>query len=311
MARLNLEARRIAVLGILPNDQLDSTYMGQGIERVRALTRFNSPYNSWGALADGVAAEARRFLGTNPATELAAEVNYRAGLAAFCKKRPHEFSSPDWQPSTSAALAYFDAIPQESQWAGPAEAWRIYFAVSDTTVDDKTVRPRIAAFVENYAAVPAAMQVAAMNFHSELVKEVWPIPLAATDIEDKEFSLADYKGKPVLIDFWAIWCGPCRRELPYLKEAWEKYYKKGFEIVSVSLDYTDRTTPEDYAKWIEEKGMSWRHVYDQKDWDSELAKAFLVYSIPSTFLVDKNGDLVTSGADLRQEKLDSTLATLF
>ena len=123
--------------------------------------------------------------------------------------------------------------------------------------------------------------------------------------------MADYRGKPVLIDFWAIWCGPCRRELPHIKEAWEKYHKQGFEIVSVSLDYANRTTPEDYAQWIEEKGMSWRHVYDQKDWDSELVKAFHVYGIPSPFLIDKNGDLVASGADLRQEKLDSTLATLF
>jgi thiol-disulfide isomerase/thioredoxin len=311
-AALDLEARRIAAMENLPVADRDSGYISVGLERIRAMTRFKSPYEPWGALADGIAVEVQRYLASRPAAELAAEVNYRAGVAAFCKTRPYEFTSADWPAASSGALVYFNAVPEGNQWAGPAEAWKIYFVLADTTAGAEAAKSRIKTFAENYADNPAAMQVAAMNFQGELVSALWPIPFMATDRTGKEFNLADYKDwNVVLLDFWATWCGPCRGELPFIAAAWDKYREKGLEIVSVSLDYADRITPDDYDAWTREKGMNWRHVYDGQDWSSPLVKSFFVYSIPSPFLIDKNGNLVASGEQLRQENLDSILTTLF
>ncbi len=310
-ARMTLEAQRIAGIKALPPAERPEDYMGENIERIRALTRFKSLYDSWGALAEGVTTEVQHFLANEPAPELAAEANYRAALASFCQNRPFSCEDSSWESATVDAKEYLARIPETSEWAGMAEAWEVYFACEDTLTTEQALKPRIQEFVEDRSDNEAAMKVAAMNFHDRLVKAVWPIPLEGTDRQGRPVSLAEYKGKPVLVDFWATWCGPCRGELPYLKKAYEKYHDEGLEILSVSLDYPEQTTPEDYDAWIEEHGMDWRHIYDQEHWDSEIVKSFRVYSIPSPFLIDQTGEMVAAGSALRQEQLDSTLATLF
>lgn len=115
----------------------------------------------------------------------------------------------------------------------------------------------------------------------------------------KKVKLSKLKGKVVLIDFWASWCGPCRRENPNVVEAYEKYNKakfktgKGFEIYSVSLDRNE-------AKWIEAieaDGLVWKsHGWDQ---DGKVSQAYGVRSIPTAFLVDGDGNIVASHGELR------------
>ena len=117
--------------------------------------------------------------------------------------------------------------------------------------------------------------------------------------EGEEKSLSDYagKGKVVLVDFWASWCPPCRRDMPHLVEAYSKYKDKGFEIVGVSLDKTN----EDWMKGIQDLGITWPQISDLKYWDSTLSKAYGVRSIPSTVLIDKDGTIIElkiSGTDL-------------
>ncbi len=124
--------------------------------------------------------------------------------------------------------------------------------------------------------------------------------------DDKDIKLSDYagKGKIVLVDFWASWCGPCRVEMPNVKEAYAKYKNKGFEIVGVSLD----RNVEDWKKGIEDLGITWPQMSDVKYWDSEAAGIYGVQAIPATVLIDKDGTILKR--DLRGSDLAAELEKL-
>lgn len=124
------------------------------------------------------------------------------------------------------------------------------------------------------------------------------------DTEGKAVKLSDYvgKGKVVLVDFWASWCPPCRREMPNLVEAYAKYKDKGFEIVGVSLD-------RDAASWkkgIEELKITWPQMSDLKFWKCEGAQLYAVSSIPHTVLIDGEGTIIARG--LHGEELQEEVA---
>jgi thiol-disulfide isomerase/thioredoxin len=108
------------------------------------------------------------------------------------------------------------------------------------------------------------------------------------DLDEKPLSLANYKGKVVLIDFWATWCGPCVAELPNVIKAYNKYHDKGFEIVGVSLD----SEKEKLVAFIKENKMPWPQYFDGKGWESKLGTKYGINSIPATYLVDKEGKII-------------------
>lgn len=133
------------------------------------------------------------------------------------------------------------------------------------------------------------------------------IEIELLNSKGKKSKLSSLKGKMVLIDFWASWCGPCRQENPKVVEVFEKYRKKkfrnasGFTVFSVSLD-------KDIAKWkeaIKKDKLVWKnHVIDI---DSKAAKTYFVNSIPSAFLMDGEGNIVAKGNELRGLNLHITL----
>ncbi|WP_018668397.1 TlpA disulfide reductase family protein [Bacteroides gallinarum] len=125
--------------------------------------------------------------------------------------------------------------------------------------------------------------------------------------EGKTVKLSDYvgKGKTVLVDFWASWCGPCRREMPNLVEAYAKYKNKNFEIVGVSLDQNG----DSWKEAIEKLNITWPQMSDLKYWNCEGAKLYAVSSIPHTVLIDGDGIIIARGlhGDELQDKLAEVL----
>lgn len=123
--------------------------------------------------------------------------------------------------------------------------------------------------------------------------------------EGKQIALSSLKGKVVLIDFWASWCGPCRKENPNVVKLYKQYKSKGFEIYGVSLD----RNKEDWLKAIQDDKLTWLHVSDLKFWESEAAALYKVEAIPATFIIDQEGKIVAK--NLRGEELEAFLKKMF
>lgn len=122
--------------------------------------------------------------------------------------------------------------------------------------------------------------------------------------EGEDISLSSLKGKVVLVDFWASWCGPCRRENPNVVRMYNKYKDQGFEILGVSLD--KRKDP--WVKAIEKDKLTWYHVSDLKGWKNEVAQMYSVTSVPHTVLLDREGRIVAR--NLRGHDLEAKVAEI-
>lgn len=116
---------------------------------------------------------------------------------------------------------------------------------------------------------------------------------------------ASFKGKVVLLDFWAIWCGPCIGELPHLTAAYQKFHDKGFEVLGISLDRPG--DDKKLAAFTKDKNMPWPQVYDGKYWQAEVAQLYGVRSIPTAYLVDGDTGLVIANSGLRGSELEKTI----
>ena len=228
-------------------------------------------YNTYGQANDQ--ANAKRIMDTAMLLEKA----YVKDIVFFIKKHPQ---------SCIGGYAIYSAV---FDWAKIPEYEEMYSALSEQVKKGK--------FGKLAEDKLNSMRGATVGYPA--------INFTLPDINGKNVSLSSYKGKYVLVDFWASWCGPCRGENPAVVAAYQKYKDKGFDILGVSLD-------QNKDKWkqaIEKDKLTWVHVSDLKGWQCEVAQKYGVTSIPFNVLLDKDGKIIAKA--LRGPALEAKLEEIF
>ncbi len=148
------------------------------------------------------------------------------------------------------------------------------------------------------AAAMAKQQLAALKVSQKLAKE--PLDLKFQAVDGTTVDLAKLRGKVVLLDFWATWCGPCRMEIPNVVATYKGLHSRGFEIVGISLDQNK----EQMVKYTKAAGMTWPQYFDGKSWANEISTRYGINAIPAAWLLDKKGfvrSTAARGGNLEQQ----------
>ncbi|MCS7084647.1 MAG: TlpA disulfide reductase family protein [Bacteroidia bacterium] len=213
----------------------------------------------------------------------------------------------DYSSLTQTTDAYLNQTPERSRTRETFLLGAVHGAIASKAPDYVDIYLHYAEkYVENFPGTPNAQRFKQDLEKFGAVRLGRPAPeIVMASPEGKDLRLSSLRGKIVLIDFWASWCGPCRRENPNVVRVYEKFKHKGFEIFSVSLDQSK----EKWVAAIQQDKLVWpNHVSDLKGWQSAAGKLYGVTSIPQTILLDREGKIIAK--NLRGEALERKLEEL-
>lgn len=183
-----------------------------------------------------------------------------------------------------------DTRKLQKEFPQRAETAQILMMVAQSFQEAGETPKAVAIYTEistNASPEMAQMKEAAAGEMAKLDRVGKPLELQFTSTDNKEIDVQKMKGKVVLVDFWATWCGPCRVALPELKAVYEKFHDKGFEVLGISFDQSK----EDLTKFVQEEKMPWPQYFDGEGWENKLGQKFGITAIPAVWLVDKKGVL--------------------
>jgi thiol-disulfide isomerase/thioredoxin len=236
-------------------------------------------------------------------------LDVRAQMLGQATERIADFSDAELTEAVGKLIAVDDRYPGTAG-ALFALTEALELLVRNRGADAAALAPVVRRLKPQYDHHPGMRQLGYRIQPYVLVVEGLPA-FTVTDLDGRAWNTADLGGKVVLIDFWATWCGPCRREIPTLIEMYDKYKDMGFEIIGISLDKPTDVTREKLLEWAANEKMTWPLVYEEKFWSSTGVKECGVTAIPFPVLVDRAGNVIAAGEGASAHNLRDQLARLF
>lgn len=236
-------------------------------ERMTLKIQYDNP------VSDQVQIWARPYIGGQRATNFSAHssATYGRGSGAvegwftFLSSSEIDEVRVEMIDSTTRKTLASTAMPVQAAWAGPASTNR-------PQIREMPPRAGPPTFIRTDPSKPLEIQFKAMD--------------------GRDVDLASLKGKVVLIDFWATWCGPCLAELPNVKALYDKYHLKGLEIIGISFDQDQ----ESVAQLVQNKGIPWPQYFDGLGWKNKYGQQYGISALPTLWLIDKQGRLASNNA---------------
>ncbi|HTB63476.1 MAG TPA: TlpA disulfide reductase family protein [Opitutales bacterium] len=221
--------------------------------------------------------------GANTPDAFAAELkDFDTLLAAHKDEKTDDVA----QVAVFKALLYLQVFDEPDQGVAMLKQITVDFPNTPTALKISPQLPQLEAQIKSQAAALAIKK-------SLVVGAQFPeFPAAITDLAGKPLAIANYKGKVLLVDFWATWCPPCVAEMPNVIAAYNKYHDKGFEIIGVSLDDETKNGRAQLTDYIAKIKMPWVQFYDGKYWQNQLAVKYGIESIPQSYLLGPDGKII-------------------